>query len=112
MGQNWSGALTWEAGLSVYLVVAIDIKNAELYAEYTKAAGRALQPYRIERLSADRNPTMLEGSQPANSLAIIEFESREQLDEFWSSEAYREAAEIRRAASETKFIMSMKSIKG
>lgn len=98
--------------MSVYLVLAIDIKDAELYAQYAAGAGEALKPFRPRRISVDRNPKLYEGEQPANNLAIIEFESQEKLDEFFASDAYQKVIGIRHAAAETRFIMAMKAYEG
>ena len=94
--------------MSVYVVMAIDVKDPELYAKYVEGAGKALRPFNVKRLSTDASPVVFEGEQPANKIAIIEFESQEAFDQFYASPAYREVVGIRHAAADTKFIMTMK----
>lgn len=94
--------------MSIYLLMAVDVKDPDLYAQYVEGAGKVLQSYDIKRLSFDANPTLYEGAIPANKVAILEFESQEKFDEFYNSDAYQQVIGIRHAASETKFIMTMK----
>lgn len=94
--------------MSVYLVMAVEVTDSELYAKYVAGAAKALKPFNLTRLSADSEPTVYEGRQPANRLAIIEFESQEKFDEFYRSDAYQEVIGLRLAAADTKFIMTMK----
>ena len=94
--------------MSVYLLAAIEIHDREAYAAYSQRARQALAPFKIRTLSLESSPTVYEGTQPANFMMLIEFESQQALEEFYASDAYAIARPMRHAASTTKFIMAMK----
>ena len=98
--------------MSVYLIGMMEITDPEEFAKYGQAARRALEPYegRFRRLSADRNPRVYEGELPASYMFIIEFESREVYEEFYNSDAYREALKIRLRSSVPKAVFLMESL--
>ena len=96
--------------MSVYLVGAVDIHDAEGYERYRAGVPKAVAPYSdgVEILSADDNPLVLEGTQPANHLFISEFPSLEVLKEFYYSKAYQQVMQYRSSSAVTKFLMVMR----
>lgn len=94
--------------MSIVLLAAFEIHDREAYALYSEQARKALAPFNVKGLSFDSSPTVYEGTQPANCLMLIEFESQEQLEAFYASDAYCKARPMRHAASTTKFILGMK----
>jgi uncharacterized protein (DUF1330 family) len=95
--------------MAVYLIGAMDIHDQDEFANYVKAAGGALAPYqgKFTRLTADKNPRVYEGERPGNHMFIIKFDTQELFDEFYNSEAYRQAMKIRLRSSNPHFIMTM-----
>jgi uncharacterized protein (DUF1330 family) len=96
--------------MPVYMVSAIEILDPTTYRRYQEGAQRALAPFKIDHLSGDDHPIIYEGSQPANHLNIIAFESQEKFEEFYNGEAYQSVLPDRTGSAETRFIMLMKSI--
>lgn len=94
--------------MSVYLLGAIDIRDAVAYDAYQRAAAIALAPYAVEFLAVDREPVMLEGKQPAGHLFVIRFDGMAEAQLFYDSEAYRRARAIRHEASETLHLMLLR----
>jgi uncharacterized protein (DUF1330 family) len=94
--------------MSIYLLAAIDIHDRAAYSLYSQQARIALAPFSVRTLTIDPEPTVYEGTQPANFMMLIEFESQDALEAFYASEAYGIARPMRHAASTTKFIMGMK----
>ena len=96
--------------MPAFMISAIQIHDREMYSRYAVEARRALEPYNIRSLSADPLPIVYEGIQPANHMMIAQFETVEAMSDFYNSEAYRKASEIRRAASTARFLMGMKAL--
>lgn len=96
--------------MSVYLLGAIDIRDAAAYDAYQRAAAFALAPYPVEFLAVDRHPVVLEGKQPAGHLFVIRFESMAEAQGFYDSEAYRLARAIRHEASDTLHLMLLRGM--
>lgn len=96
--------------MAVYLVLAIDVADSETYKLYSNGALESLAGFNFEIVSGDDHPVVYEGSQPANHLSIIKFDSQEAFEEFYNSDAYRKVVPHRVASSDTKFIMLMKGL--
>jgi uncharacterized protein (DUF1330 family) len=93
--------------MSVYLVGAIDVHDHEVYKKYSEGAREALSIVPFEMLSGDSQPRVLEGAQPAGKLFIFKFNSHEDVDKFFKSEAYQKVIGYRHSASDTRFLMAM-----
>lgn len=101
--------------MSVYVVGAIEIHDFDRYEQYRELSRKALAEfkeagYEYEPLSADDNPTIFEGTQPANHLMVLRFNSREDYETFFASESYQRALPHRLASSTTRYIMAMDSL--
>ncbi len=96
--------------MSVFLLGAITIHDRAAYDAYQRAAAAALAPYAVEFLAVDPSPVMLEGNQPAGHLFVIRFQSMNDAQAFYHSEAYQRAREIRLGASETIHLMLLRGI--
>ena len=95
--------------MAAYLVGAIEIHDEEGYARYRAGIAQALAPFLgVSLLSSDDHPDVIEGTQPANHLLLIRFPSAEQVREFFASEAYQQIVGFRHAASEARFVMTMR----
>ena len=94
----------------VFLVGAIDIHDPDEYAKYRDGVYEALAPFNVEVLSVDGQPEVLEGRQPGGHQFIIKFESSEAVHSFYNSANYRKIIDHRHRASETRFLMVMKSV--
>ncbi|WP_066522187.1 DUF1330 domain-containing protein [Sphingobium cloacae] len=94
--------------MAVYIVLAIEVADSETYKLYGDGAREILAGYNVEIVSGDGNPVVYEGTQPANHLSIVKFESQAEFERFFKSEEYQKILHYRRESSDTKFIMLMK----
>jgi uncharacterized protein (DUF1330 family) len=96
--------------MAVYVVLAIEVADSETYKLYAAGALEILAGYNIEIISGDDNPVVYEGTQPANHLSIVKFESQEEFERFFNSDDYRKVLPYRTQSSDTKFIMLMRGL--
>jgi NAD(P)-dependent dehydrogenase (short-subunit alcohol dehydrogenase family) len=96
---------------AVYLVGAIDVDNHEGYDAYRRATGPLLMSMDgVEIISADDNPEIFEGRQPANHLFIVKFRDMGTLHNFYYSDAYTAIKRHRIDSSTARFLMGMRSV--
>jgi len=96
---------------AVYLVGAIDVEDHEGYGAYRREAGPLFRSINgVELISADDNPEIFEGRQPANHLLIVKFRDQETLRNFYHSEAYTAIKRHRLDSSTARFLMGMRGI--
>ena len=91
--------------MSAYLVVEVDVKDAERYADYRAMVPPTLEPYGGKFLVRGGAVEALEGNWEPSRLVVIEFESVEMAKRWWDSDEYREARNLRQATAETKMIV-------
>jgi uncharacterized protein (DUF1330 family) len=97
--------------MTAYMLGAIDIHDEEGYAAYRAGVAPIFKAFPgIEILSGDPDPVVFEGELPARHMFIIKFESMEQIRQFLTSDAYREAARHRHGSSTTYHILGMKGL--
>ena len=95
--------------MAAYLVGAIEIDDPAGYARYRDGVGAVLAGYDgVELLTADGQPDMLEGAQPAGHLFVVRFRSMQQIQDFYRSDAYREIIGHRHGSSQARFLMAMR----
>jgi uncharacterized protein (DUF1330 family) len=88
-----------EVAMSVYAVVQSRIENREKLNEYLVKAGPTLAG-RGKVLSVDENAEVLEGKTDRTRVVLLEFETREALDEWYSSAEYQAVLPLRLEATE------------
>ena len=91
--------------VSAYIVVEVDVKDPERYADYRTMVPASLKVYGGRFLVRGGAVENLEGNWKPSRFVIIEFESVEQAKRWWDSEEYRQARDLRQATSETKMIV-------
>ena len=96
--------------MTAYLVGAIDVHDQETYAKYSEMTAAALEPFRRKSLVTDESPVVYAG-EPPNHIAVMEFDSMEDIDRFYHSEAYQEALKVGNSASTARFMLAMQATK-
>jgi len=91
--------------MSAYIVVEVDVKDPERYADYRTMVPASLEVYGGKFLVRGGETENLEGSWDPARFVIIEFESVDQAKRWWDSDEYREARNLRQATAETKMIV-------
>ena len=91
--------------MSAYIVVEVDVKDPEGFADYRAMVPASLEGYGGKYLVRGGAVESLEGAWDPSRLVIIAFDSAEQAKRWWDSDEYREARNLRQATSETKMIV-------
>ena len=91
--------------MSAYIVVEIDVKDPERYADYRAMVPASLEVYGGKYLVRGGTVENLEGGWEPSRLVVIEFDSVEQAKRWWDSDEYREARNLRQATADTKMIV-------
>lgn len=86
-----------------YLILTEDIKDPDGMKAYGKAAGAAMGGVKV--LAVDAKPQLLEGNWHGHQTVVLEFESVQAAQEWYDSDAYRAARELRQAAADTNAVI-------
>jgi uncharacterized protein (DUF1330 family) len=91
--------------LAAYMITEIEITDPERYEEYRKLVPASIEKYGGKFISRGGAMQTLEGDWNPKRLVITEWPSVERALEWYDSEEYREAKEIRHQASNGKMIL-------
>jgi uncharacterized protein (DUF1330 family) len=91
--------------MSAYVIVDIDVKDAEGYKEYVKAAPPTLALYGGRYIARGGANETLEGEWRANRLVILEFPSTEQAKAWLNSPEYAPARALRHKYARTNMVL-------
>jgi uncharacterized protein (DUF1330 family) len=91
--------------VTAYVVVEVDVKDPERYADYRSMVPASLALYGGKFLIRGGQVENLEGDWEPQGFVMLQFDSVEQAKRWWDSEEYREARDLRQATSETKMIV-------
>jgi len=91
--------------MSAYIVVEVDVKDPEGFADYRAMVPASLEGYGGKYLVRGGAVESLEGAWEPSRLVVIEFDSAEQAKRWWDSDEYREARNLRQATADTKMIV-------
>ena len=91
--------------MAAYFIVNVDVKDAERYADYIRAAPASIAKYGGKYLVRGGTSQKMEGSYDPKRVVILEFESLERARQWWASEEYRAAKALRQATSVTDMIL-------
>jgi uncharacterized protein (DUF1330 family) len=91
--------------LAAYMITEIEITDPERYEEYRKLVPASIEKYGGKFISRGGAMRTLEGDWNPKRLVITEWPSVERALEWYDSEEYREAKEIRHQASKGKMIL-------
>ena len=86
-----------------YVILTEAIKDPEGMKAYGQAAGAAMAGVGV--LAVDAKPQVLEGSWHGNQTVVLEFDSVEAARQWYESEAYQEAVELRHAAADCNVVI-------
>ena len=91
--------------MSAYVIVDIDVKDAEQYKEYVKLAPAAVALYGGKYLARAGRTEVLEGEWVPKRLVILEFESIEQAKAWLESPEYSPARAMRHRTAITNMVV-------
>jgi uncharacterized protein (DUF1330 family) len=88
-----------------YVVLNIEVKDPAVYERYKELSTRALARFGGRFLVRGGACETLEGSWRPKRFVLLEFPTVERAREWWSSEEYRPAREIREASATTDMVL-------
>ncbi len=91
--------------MAAYLIVEVSVEDPELYARYRELVPASLEAWDGHFLVRGGASRTLEGDWDPERIVVIRFPSVEQAQAWWSSDAYREARELRQRAATTRMIV-------
>ena len=91
--------------MTAYMITEIEITDPMRYEEYRKLVPASLEKYGGKFIARGGQVRTLEGDWDPKRLVITEWPSVERALEWYHSEEYREAKEIRHASSTGKMVL-------
>lgn len=92
--------------MSVYMLAAINVRDAAAYAPYVEGAIASLGKYGVEVLAASDAPRTHEGHNPWSRYVLLKFPDQAAFQAWYESPEYKAVKPIRQATAETGFIIS------
>ena len=85
-----------------YLVAQVQVTDPDTFKQYLAALPGTMAPYKVRTL-ARTNPVALDSSTPpAGSLAVLAFNSMEDVKAWWNSPAYQAIIPLREKSAKTR----------
>ncbi len=85
--------------MSVYFVAQIRIEDEKEYQKYLERCGDVFDKFKGKYLVVENQPTILEGEWKYSRMIIIEFESEDDLRDWYESDQYQEILKFRLRAA-------------
>jgi uncharacterized protein (DUF1330 family) len=92
--------------MPAYVVLDIDVVDAQTYDKYKKLAPTSLAAYGGSYLARGGRTEVLEGSWMPKRVVILRFDTVERAKQWITSDEYRPAREIRQKAARTSMIVT------
>jgi uncharacterized protein (DUF1330 family) len=90
--------------MSAYLLARVNVTDMEQYKEYMKLTPAILEKFGGQFIVRGGETVVLEGPEEKTRMVLIEFPSLERVVEFYNSDEYQAAIEVRRNAAIASFI--------
>ncbi len=91
--------------MAALVIVEIEITDPARYEEYKTLAAPTVVAHGGKYVARGGMVETLEGSWRPGRLVVLEFPSAERARQWWGSEAYRQAKELRQACARTEMIL-------
>ena len=91
--------------MSAYVVVQIDVQDAQQYERYKELAGPAVTAHGGRYLARGGASETLEGTWSPKRLVILEFPTMQRARDWYHSAEYQEAAAIRRECAGAEMLL-------
>lgn len=85
--------------MPAYVIAHIDVKDPVRYEDYKKMSPVSIQKYGGRFIARGGKTEVLEGTWQPKRLVLLEFPSVERAREWWASDDYRPARDLRQATS-------------
>lgn len=91
--------------MAAYLIVAVEVSDAEAYRAYSAEVPATLAPFGGRFVVRGGAFEVIEGSWDAGRIVVIEFPSADEAKAWHASEAYQAILPIREANARTDFML-------
>jgi uncharacterized protein (DUF1330 family) len=91
--------------MSAFVIVDVEVKDAQGYAQYKELAQSAVALYGGKYLARGGKNETLEGDWRANRLVILEFDSLDQARKWLNSPEYAPARALRHQFASSRMVM-------
>ena len=99
------GARALQSPPKAYLLVQVDVSNAQQYGEYTKLSPAIIEKFGGRFLARGGRSTTLEGPAAPSRVVVIEFPSYDRAQAFYNSPEYTAARKVRAGAAKAQFVL-------
>jgi uncharacterized protein (DUF1330 family) len=91
--------------MAALVIVDIDITDVVKYEEYKRLAGPTVLEHGGTYLVRGGKTETLEGEWQPGRVVVLEFPTAERAKEWWESESYRPARELRQVCARTEMLL-------
>lgn len=91
--------------MAAYVIVEVDIHDHRDYEEYKKLTPAAIAAFNGKFVVRGGKTISMEGDWNPERIVVLEFPSVERANEWWHSDLYTTAKEIRQRSAKTKMII-------
>ena len=91
--------------MAAYVIAQLTITDPEGFETYRNMVPATIAKYGCKFVVRGGNVETLEGHLDTQRLVIIEFENAERAKQWWASEDYREAKQLRQRTAKTQLIV-------
>lgn len=91
--------------MAAYIIVDVEIKDPERYAEYVKVVPPTIAAFGGRFLVRGGRAENLEGGWQPKRIVVLEFDSLERAKAWWASAQYAAPKRLRQSASVTEMIV-------
>ncbi len=91
--------------MAAYLIFDVEVTDPAATDDYAKLATESLVPFQSKILIHDGMVDVLDGDWEPETLVLLEFESREQAQQWYKSPAYTKAKDILHRAASSNVIL-------
>ncbi|MDB5208591.1 MAG: hypothetical protein JWR72_3666 [Flavisolibacter sp.] len=91
--------------MAVYIIVEVEVHDAAGYEDYKKLTPQSLIAYQGKFIVRGGATETLEGEWKPQRIVVLEFPTKELATQWWSSEEYAPAKEIRQRTASTRMIL-------
>lgn len=90
--------------MSAYVIIDVDVKDQEQYAEYMKAGAPTIIAHGGKPLVRGGKTQVWEGNWQPKRMIVLEFKTVEEAKQWWDSSDYAQARKLRLHAAEANVV--------
>ncbi len=91
--------------MAAYVIAQIEVTDPEGFERYRQMVPATIEQYGGRYVVRGGRFEALEGDWDPKRLVVLEFESYERAKQWWASEAYRDAKQLRQSTTISKLVL-------